>query len=61
MRVSDWFEMEYTVRKEPEKYICNADEGEPGTFKDREILERVSDKVHGGMAIAGKAIGAKWG
>ena len=46
----------------PEKYIvCNADEGEPGTFKDREILDRVSYKVHGGMAIAGKAIGAKLG
>ena len=48
--------------KGPDKYIvCNADEGEPGTFKDREILERVSNKVHGGMAIAGKAIGAKKG
>jgi [NiFe] hydrogenase diaphorase moiety large subunit len=46
----------------PEKYIvCNADEGEPGTFKDREILDRVSPKVYGGMAIAGKAIGAKMG
>ena len=46
----------------PEKFIvCNADEGEPGTFKDREILDRVSHKVHGGMAIAGKAIGAKLG
>jgi [NiFe] hydrogenase diaphorase moiety large subunit len=53
----------YTAaEKNPEKYIvCNADEGEPGTFKDREILERVSTKVHGGMAIAGKAIGAKNG
>jgi [NiFe] hydrogenase diaphorase moiety large subunit len=53
----------YTAaEKEPDKYIvCNADEGEPGTFKDREILERVSVKVHGGMAIAGKAIGAKKG
>jgi [NiFe] hydrogenase diaphorase moiety large subunit len=48
--------------KEPEKYIvCNADEGEPGTFKDREILDRVAYKVYGGMAIAGKAIGAKNG
>ena len=46
----------------PAKYIvCNADEGEPGTFKDREILDRVSTKVHGGMAIAGKAIGARTG
>jgi [NiFe] hydrogenase diaphorase moiety large subunit len=50
------------IEKEPVKYIvCNADEGEPGTFKDREILDRVSYKVYGGMAIAGKAIGAKNG
>jgi [NiFe] hydrogenase diaphorase moiety large subunit len=50
------------AEKSPVKYIvCNADEGEPGTFKDREILDRVSNKVHGGMAIAGKAIGAKKG
>jgi [NiFe] hydrogenase diaphorase moiety large subunit len=53
----------YTAaEKDPVKYIvCNADEGEPGTFKDREILDRVSNKVHGGMAIAGRAIGAKKG
>jgi [NiFe] hydrogenase diaphorase moiety large subunit len=53
----------YTAaEKSSGKYIvCNADEGEPGTFKDREILDRVSNKVHGGMAIAGKAIGAKKG
>jgi [NiFe] hydrogenase diaphorase moiety large subunit len=45
-----------------DKYIiCNADEGEPGTFKDREILERVPNKVFTGMAIAGYAIGAKEG
>jgi len=48
--------------KEPEKYVvCNADEGEPGTFKDREILDRVAYKVYGGMAIAARAIGAKKG
>jgi [NiFe] hydrogenase diaphorase moiety large subunit len=53
----------YTAaEKSKEKYIvCNADEGEPGTFKDREILDRVSYKVYGGMAIAGKAIGARTG
>jgi [NiFe] hydrogenase diaphorase moiety large subunit len=53
----------YTAaEKDPEKYIvCNADEGEPGTFKDREILDRVSSKVYAGMAIAGKAIGATQG
>jgi [NiFe] hydrogenase diaphorase moiety large subunit len=50
------------AQNEPEKFIvCNADEGEPGTFKDREILDRVAYKVYGGMAIAGKAIGAKQG
>jgi [NiFe] hydrogenase diaphorase moiety large subunit len=53
----------YTAaEKDPEKYIvCNADEGEPGTFKDREILDRVAYKMYGGMAIAGKAIGANQG
>ncbi len=46
----------------PVKYvICNADEGEPGTFKDREILDTVSAKVYGGMTICGFAIGAKEG
>ena len=47
---------------DPIKYIvCNADEGEPGTFKDREILDQVPGKVFCGMAIAGKAVGAKMG
>ncbi|HEX2921100.1 MAG TPA: NADH-ubiquinone oxidoreductase-F iron-sulfur binding region domain-containing protein, partial [Bacteroidales bacterium] len=50
------------AEKESEKYVvCNADEGEPGTFKDREILDRVAYKVYGGMVIAAKAIGAKTG
>ncbi len=45
-----------------EKYvICNADEGEPGTFKDREILDTVALKVFTGMAIAAKVIGSKKG
>jgi [NiFe] hydrogenase diaphorase moiety large subunit len=53
----------YTAaEKESEKYIvCNADEGEPGTFKDREILDKVPYKVYGGMAIAGKAMSARKG
>ncbi len=38
--------------------ICNADEGEPGTFKDREILATVPYKVLTGMAVCGKIIGA---
>jgi [NiFe] hydrogenase diaphorase moiety large subunit len=45
-----------------EKFVvCNADEGEPGTFKDREILTRVPRKVFSGMAICGKVIGATKG
>ena len=45
-----------------EKYvICNADEGEPGTFKDRVILQEVPQKVFGGMALCGHIIGAKKG
>lgn len=48
--------------KETEKYIvCNADEGEPGTFKDREILTQVPLKLYAGMAIAGYCAGAKEG
>lgn len=44
------------------KYVvCNADEGEPGTFKDRLILTSFPDLVFAGMAIAGKAIGAEKG
>lgn len=51
-----------SAEKDSEKYIvCNADEGEPGTFKDREILDRVVYKVYGGMAIAGRAMGARKG
>jgi len=50
------------AEKEPVKYIvCNADEGEPGTFKDRQILDEVPRKVFAGMAIASKAIGSKKG
>ncbi|MDR1878773.1 MAG: hypothetical protein LBQ64_04330 [Bacteroidales bacterium] len=46
----------------PVKYIiCNADEGEPGTFKDKEILEKASEKVIWGMALAAYITGAKEG
>lgn len=48
--------------KNDTKYvICNADEGEPGTFKDREILSRVPYKVLTAIAICGYVIGAKEG
>jgi len=45
-----------------QKYIvCNADEGEPGTFKDRLILEGDPHSVLEGMIIAGYAVGATRG
>ncbi|MCY3022669.1 MAG: SLBB domain-containing protein [Planctomycetota bacterium] len=44
------------------KYVvCNADEGEPGTFKDRVILSDFAPLVFEGMTIGGWAIGAKKG
>jgi [NiFe] hydrogenase diaphorase moiety large subunit len=44
------------------KYIiCNADEGEPGTFKDRVILTECAGMLFEGMTIAGYAIGAETG
>jgi [NiFe] hydrogenase diaphorase moiety large subunit len=45
-----------------EKFVvCNADEGEPGTFKDRVILQNYAGLVFEGMAIAALAIGARKG
>ncbi len=41
--------------------VCNADEGEPGTFKDRVLLSAYADLVFEGMTIAGHAIGAAKG
>ena len=50
------------AEKADQKYIiCNADEGEPGTFKDRVILTRFADLVFEGMTIGGRAIGASLG
>ena len=44
------------------KYVlCNADEGEPGTFKDRVILTERAGPLFEGMTIAGYAIGADTG
>jgi len=41
--------------------VCNADEGEPGTFKDRVILTELPRLLFEGMAIAGYAVGADLG
>lgn len=45
----------------PKYIVCNADEGEPGTFKDKKILERQFAKVLEAMTIAAYAIGAAQG
>ncbi len=52
------------VRDTPsqEKYVvCNADESEPGTFKDRHIMENIPHLVVEGMIIAGLVVGARKG
>jgi [NiFe] hydrogenase diaphorase moiety large subunit len=41
--------------------VCNADEGEPGTFKDRVLLSEFPDLVFDGMTVAGYALGARHG
>ncbi|MDP8259900.1 MAG: NADH-ubiquinone oxidoreductase-F iron-sulfur binding region domain-containing protein [Candidatus Gygaella obscura] len=44
------------------KYVvCNADEGEPGTFKDRLLINQFTELFLEGMIIAGFAIGAEQG
>ena len=48
--------------KAPQKYVvCNADEGDPGAFMDRSVLEGDPHSVIEAMAIAGYAIGATEG
>lgn len=52
------------TRKTPEQphyVVCNADESEPGTFKDRVLMEGRPHLVLEGMAIAAYAIGAEKG
>jgi len=43
----------------PHYLVCNADESEPGTFKDRELMERNPHQLIEGMIICCRAIGAK--
>jgi len=51
----------FTAKDEQVYIICNADEGEPGTFKDRMILEGDPHRLIEGMMIAGYAVGATKG
>ncbi len=49
------------VRADQKYVVCNADEGDPGAFMDRSVLEGDPHSVIEGMAIAGYAIGATQG
>ncbi|HHH39943.1 MAG TPA: NADP oxidoreductase [Sedimenticola sp.] len=52
----------YCRETEGDHYIvCNADEGEPGTFKDRELLRHQADQVFEGMTLAAFVTGARQG
>lgn len=43
----------YRIKKDPKYVVCNADEGEPGTFKDQLLLNKDPFEVIEGMTIAG--------
>src|SRR5664279_4147239 len=45
----------------PKFVVCNADEGEPGTFKDRVLMNREAHSLIEGMIICGYTIGAEYG
>jgi [NiFe] hydrogenase diaphorase moiety large subunit len=50
------------INGHPERYIvCNADEGEPGTFKDRVLLNSHADLVFEGMTVGARVVGASKG
>ena len=55
--------MEVLDRKsgKPIYLICNADESEPGTFKDRQIIHKDPHQLIEGMMISAYAIGGKTG
>jgi NADH-quinone oxidoreductase subunit F len=58
-----WFKWQAALQNRSDvKYVvCNADEGDPGAFMDRSLLEGDPHSVLEGMAIAGRAIGAAIG
>ena len=55
------WESAYAQKSEEKYIICNADEGDPGAFMDRSILESNPHAVVEGMLIAGYAVGANKG
>jgi NADH:ubiquinone oxidoreductase subunit F (NADH-binding) len=55
------WEMVAAETRQPKFVVCNADESEPGTFKDREILRQLPHLVIEGMLLAGLTVGAEHG
>lgn len=55
------WEFAYNQKETPKYVVCNADEGDPGAFMDRSVLEGDPHSVLEAMAIAGYAIGANHG
>ena len=51
----------FHIPETPKYIVCNADEGEPGTFKDRLLMSKLPFKLIEGMTIAGYVFGAKAG
>jgi len=51
----------YGIKTDQKYVVCNADEGEPGTYKDRIIMENDPQSLLEGMAICGYAIGSNQG
>ena len=49
------------AKSEDKFLVCNADEGEPGTFKDRVLLMEYPELVFDGMVVGGYVLGAKKG
>jgi [NiFe] hydrogenase diaphorase moiety large subunit len=50
-----------TAKSDKKYVVCNADEGEPGTFKDRVLLDEYTDDLLAGMTLAGYVIGSDQG
>jgi NADH:ubiquinone oxidoreductase subunit F (NADH-binding)/(2Fe-2S) ferredoxin/Pyruvate/2-oxoacid:ferredoxin oxidoreductase delta subunit len=55
------WEEAYKAKEQPKYVVCNGDEGDPGAFMDRSVLEADPHSVLEGMAIAGCAIGTPYG
>ncbi len=55
------WEQAHEVKKFPKYVVCNADEGEPGTLKDKYVMDKDPYKLIEGMTIAAYLLGAREG